>query len=110
MNDDDRADWRQQQDDERRQYEESIARYRAAHPLWDKCRKHPERLSVDPGVCTLQFCAECLEDQGHAYVERMIRADLERHDTGRVSGMGHNYREVNIGSYDSPRIEHMEYP
>lgn len=110
MNDEERADYQQQQEEERRLHEERTARYRAANPLWDRCRDHPDRAAVDPGVCTKQFCVECIDAAQDRYVEVAIRRDLERKHTGRASGMGRTYREVNIGSYDSPRIEQVEFP
>ena len=48
-------------EDERRMIEEEAARYDAAHPHHAFCPKHPERPVVNRSVCTLCWCAECLE-------------------------------------------------
>lgn len=110
MTDDERADYQQQLEEIERHRIEERERYITSHPGYEQCPKHPERPVVDSGVCTLRHCAECVEDRSAAATEAAIRRDLDRHHTGRASGMGHTYRQVNIGTTDSPRYDQVEYP
>ena len=75
---DERADWYQQQQlEERRMYEESQSRYRAAHPLADKCINHPDR-QRDTRGSNEPYCAECRENHRRNYTDMMIDRDLSR--------------------------------
>ncbi len=108
MNDEERADYQQQREEERRYYDESIARWRAAHPLWDRCKKHPERMAVDPSVCHSQFCPECMEVHRDRYTDARIRQDVAGMDDPR------NWRaDQDLRYYtDHPDYRHYgkEYP
>ena len=65
----DRADWEQLADNERRRYEEE-------HPLWDKCRNHQTRAAI-PFCYDRQLCAECIADRA------AMRADFRPLDAWR---------------------------
>lgn len=83
---DDRADWQQQADNERRMYEAELASYRADNPLWDRCRNHQERLSVDPLCYDKQYCRQCIEDRRANYADKPVLP--QGHDsTGWQFGM-----------------------
>ncbi len=57
-----RADERQANEEERRRYHEE-------HPLWDKCRNHPDRMAKDPHCYDRQFCEECIENRQRNYAD-----------------------------------------
>ena len=65
-----RADFEQANAEERRRYE-------AEHPLWDKCRNHPDRQAIGPHSYDTQFCAECRENnlRNYADAEPIYRGD-----------------------------------
>ena len=65
MDQDTHADWQQQQEVERRMWEEEQARYHAANPLWDRCIIHPERQRAKE-----HFCAECIADRRARYADK----------------------------------------
>ena len=80
MEQDARADWQQQQEVERRAYEEEQARYRAEHPLWNRCLNHSHRIAVNPLAYDGRFCNECIEDRRARYAETMVKRDRDSND------------------------------
>lgn len=55
--------------DYQQQAAEELRRYAEEHPLWDKCRNHPDRYSVGPHCVDTQYCAECIECRREMYVD-----------------------------------------
>ena len=72
MEQDERPDYEQQAQEERRRFLE-------ANPGYEQCLKHPERAVVDSSICTKRFCAECIEDRQRAWADHR-RLDAWRGD------------------------------
>lgn len=81
--DDSHGAWHAQVEEQQRLADEERARFLAAHPGYEQCPKHPERPVVDSSVCTLRFCAECIERHKQDYADQRSEP---RYDDHRMAG------------------------
>lgn len=100
------AAWQAQVAETQRLNDAERDRYRAANPLWDKCRVHHDRLSLVPFGYPTGRCVECQQNAERNYIDLMIERDRGGMNDPRNWTHHHdmqNYRSEHTPNYEKER-------